>query len=317
MSDQEEEKERKLERKVRTRVCPQFNGEREKFKQWRSKVEDWYETDGQYLEYPGLEVRQAVEGKAYEAVEDIDRRKLKESNGFQTILMNLDKIYKKDEKMERYDKTKAYYNIKQSHGESVSDYLNRFEKVRREWKMLKGSQEEDEGIFLLGTMRLNDNDHHVIAGACQDDFKYDNVWRKLKNIMGERENHEKEKIWWNSKEEKQENRVEGKRNPINKKGNISKCMNCRSEFHFAKQCPKEKKCFVCGSGDHFGRDCEKNYYNMNRNKREEESKKSEATKEGRKEKFTAMSSGGWWTDEIEDCEAILDTGCPKSVCGDR
>ena len=80
-----------------------------------------------------------------------------------------------------------------------------------------------------------------------------------------------------------------KKNPIGKMGNVTKCAICSSEFHWARECPK-------------------NYRN----------KGKEQSKEGYTKEKVFLGEGGEEEerDHWDKVEAILDTGCNSTLCGD-
>ena len=89
------------------------------------------------------------------------------------------------------------------------------------------------------------------------------------------------------------------RNPLNKEGRISTCVICSSEWHWANSCPKNFLNREKAQGD-----------------QKDKEKKGKESEDEKKEQVFMGDSGTKEGVEWEDIEAILDTGCKSTVCGD-
>ena len=150
----------------------------------------------------------------------------------------------------------SYFKMCRKKDETVMDFLFRQEKARAEWKKLKGKEEELEGMILIHQAGINDTDYHVVMGACGEDKGYENVWNTIKRIYGGREEKGEQKLsWYGEREDEGQSKKGGmKLNPMNKYGRRSRCINCRGEDHWLKDCNKAKECWICHSREHYGKD---------------------------------------------------------------
>ena len=87
-------------------------------------------------------------------------------------------------------------------------------------------------------------------------------------------------------------RSRGGRNPLNRIGKVSQCVICKSEWHWARECPE-------------------NFQNKRK-----EVYLSKGTNEGEKdvEEIYIGDVGTTSEENWEDIEAVLDSGCRSTVC---
>ena len=319
------------------RDCPFFSGKQEEFKSWRGRVEDWLIVCKKEVEFPGLEMRMNLGGRAWEVTEDLDRDKLKGSGGEKFILEALDKIYKKDNLMENYEKMKKYFKVKRESGEDMKNYIIRYEKCARECSRMTSGIEMFEGeakaFHVLEQANLTDQQKQLVLSACgKDNLEYETIVKIMRRIFEGIESDSREEDWLeNSRGHKGAyssssrgvysgpargvysgssrgafggyrgrgtergswNGRGGVRNPVNREGKTTTCIICQSEWHWAYDCPKNFK----------NRD--KDYKEKNRD-----------GDDGKKEKIYISGVTMEEEEEWGDIEAILDTGCKSTVCGE-
>lgn len=301
------------------RGCPLFSGKQEEYENWRGRVEDWLALCKDEAKYPGLEIRVNLNGKAWDVTKNLDRKLLMNEGGEEILLEALDKVYKKDTVMENYEKMLSYIEIKREKGESMRDYLIRYEKLSEEGRkplgreMLEG---EVKGVHVMAKAGLSEQQRRLVLTACgKEKLEYEIVKGIMKRIFEGLDEEERSESWL----EKDFSRDQGggvrsrrstgrgrfyrgggrRKNPLNNEGKVSKCIICQSEWHWAYDCPQ-------------------NYKNKEATKSEQEKEKpTEKDSKNDKEKEIYMS--GISVDDEEmwgHIEAILDTGCGPTVCGE-
>ena len=65
--------------------CPIFSGKKEDYELWRVSAEDWVEVGKGKICFPALQIRMQLRDKAMEAVQNIDRERLKGDEGVSII----------------------------------------------------------------------------------------------------------------------------------------------------------------------------------------------------------------------------------------
>ena len=284
------------------RECPRFNGEEKNYKGWKNQVLDWLLVVGENVQYPAIEIRLSLSGKALEAAEELDRKELIKKGGEERILECLDKIFLRDSVMDRYGKLKEYFKIEREVGESMRAFIQRYEKIESECKRALDSpmfSEELKGFHVLEQANLAEGQRQMVIAACgQDKLEYEVVSRIMRRMFDSMEEG-KEDEWWGSERrgEATNSRREAKnytkrKNPIGKDGRVSKCAICKSEWHWAK-------------------DCSQNIRN-----KEKEGKDDSNGKEKYREKVFAEEIGDIREESWKGVEAIVDTGCRSTICGE-
>ena len=179
------------------RECPRFSGVHAEYKGWKGQVEDWLVVCGEEVKYPGIEIRMSLKGKALEVAEGIDREELKKKEGEKIILKKLDEAYLKDTLMDNYSKMKCYFKIERESGETMRDFIIRYEKVELECKKALGKsmfEGEAKGFHVLEQAHLSESQKQMVLSACGNGkLEYEVVSQIMKRIfegLGNKEDNE-------------------------------------------------------------------------------------------------------------------------------
>ena len=284
------------------RECPRFSGEERNYKAWKNQVLDWLLVVGEGVKYPAIEIRLSLSGKALEAAEELDRDSLKEDQGEDLIFECLDKIYLRDSLMDRYGKMKDYFKIERGSSETMREFIQRYEKMESECKRALDSpmfSSEVKGFHVLEQANLSEGQRQMVIAACgQNKLEYEVVSKMMRRMFDSIEEG-KEDDWWGVErrgEATNDRRgVKGyrkRKNPVGKDGRVTRCAICKSEWHWAKECSQNI-----------------------RNKEKEEKYDSDGKgKSG--EKVFAEEIGDIREESWKGVEAIVDTGCRSTLCGE-
>ena len=302
--------------------CPKFCGKQSEYKSWKGLVEDWLVVCGDIIQYPGLEIRLSLKGKALEVTEEIERAVLKGEDGAKKILNKLDSVYLKDTLMDNYGKMKKYFKIERDSSEKMRDFIIRYETAASECSKAIGKQlfeGEAKGFHVMEQANLTENQKQMVLAACgQGTLDYSSVSKIMKRIfegLGTKE----EDDWWGFEtpqtlgrgREGYRNRGRprwirgrGGRNPVNREGKVMLCVLCRSEWHWGRDCPQnpqnKEKLYENNSGNAGGK------HNFSQGK--DRTTVEEKIYVGEIQEADMNSWG--------EVDAILDTGCKSTVCGE-
>ena len=320
-----------------TNRCPIFSGMEEDYETWRILASDWMEIEGNKREYPGLEMRAAMRGKALDVVVGIPQVDLKGDEGTVRLIKELEKYYQKESRTYKLMKLKELMNIKRGTDESMEEYIRRYEKVARDLKSAGGGELEEnmKGWHLLGQAGLEDLEEQVVVGACHTQEGYDHIKGELMRIFGGKGKKDT-KAWL---EKGRHIETGGKDKTERKEGN---CFKCGEKGHWARGCKKtiEKnrqwlRCYVCWEQGHLARDCRMGRsvgrcwkcgvegHKEKECKMDREGKgnlnnrggEQEGRNDGRIESVMLGEERGREEWEQARIEAILDTGCRGNLCG--
>ena len=294
--------------------CPRFTGVQAEYKTWKGQVEDWLDVYGDSAKYPGIEIRMSLKGRAYELTEGIGREELKKKGGEKLIIQKLDEAYLKDRIIDNYGKINSFIKIERDSGEGMRDYLIRYEKVELECCRAIGKnvlEGEVKGYHVLAQAKLSDNQKQMVLAACgKDKLEYGTVAQILKRVFDGVGNNE-ESEWLGSEsisnvERGRENyrgrgrgnrgRGRGGRNPLNRQGKVSVCAICNSEWHWARECPK-------------------NFLNQRKEENKTDARPNQE-KETEEEQVYVGEVSKVDEEPWGEVDAILDTGCKSTVCGE-
>lgn len=328
------------------RACPVFSGIFDEYKAWKGRVEDWLVITEGEVKYPGLEIRLSLMGKAMEVTEGMERDKLKTSDGSRIILQKLDEIFLKDSLVENYGKMKSYFRIERDSEEKIRDFIIRYEKIEAECtralgkKMLEG---EGRGFHLLEQANLTDNQKQMVLAACgQGKLEYEVVSKVLKRIfegLGGKSGADGE--WYSSECSGRYRNFRGNyhgrgrgvrgrgvtgRNPSTRDGRVTLCTICKSEWHWARECPQnilnKGRAGSNASASRMKKPGEKMFVgDVRGGERDVEGVYvgecvSENGTNVHDERIYVGEVGSVEDEPWGEVDAILDTGCKSTVCGE-
>ena len=290
------------------RECPRFSGVQAEYKGWKGKVEDWLVVCGEEVKYPGIEIRMSLKGRALAIAEGMDREELKKESGAKAILKKLDEAYLKDTLVDNYSKMKSYFNIERESGETMRDFIIRYEKVELECSRAIGKnmfEGEAKGFHVLERATISDNQKQMVLAACGNrKLEYGAVTQIMKRTfegLGKKEGEWLGSEVYSNLGKGRENHISrgrgnrgrGGRNPV-RQGKVSVCVLCSSEWHWARECPQNI-----------------------RNKKKEENRSTDNQEKEKGEERVYVGEV-YKVDEESwgEVDAILDTGCKSTVCGE-
>ena len=167
--------------------------------------------------------------------------------------------------------------------------------------MLEG---EAKGFHVLEQSNLSDQQKQMVIAACgQGTLEYKIVTQTMKRIfegLGEKEEEQwlgntntpvAERRFNNSRGSRSRGRFG--RNPVDNRGKVTKCVICSSEWHWAKDCPQSY-----------------------RNRTDIRLVRTQEAKQGNEDVYIGGVSN-FDEEPWGEVDAILDTGCKSTVCGER
>ena len=99
------------------------------YESWLKEIEIWQAFTDLSAEKQGPAIFLTLEGKAREAILDLDISLLKGNSGVKNIVTVLDKLYLKDKLQMAYESYDAFEKFKRPQNMSINDYINEFERL--------------------------------------------------------------------------------------------------------------------------------------------------------------------------------------------
>lgn len=304
--------EESFKRENKKEKCPAFCGEKERYQEWKGKVEDWIWRCKAIDEYPGLTIRAALNGEAWELVGGLPIEEIVKPQGWEKIFAVLDQKYGTDKRREKMESMNSFFRIERTKEESMQNFVSRFDmELRRCMKFgMTALDEEHKGGLLLSRSLLDNQEEKIMLGTLDGDLKYEKVSSSLISIMGGKEREsKKEKVWLGGDDEEKGRNIKcykcGKLGHRVKNCYIEsktvQCTGCGKNGHTHDKCwYKNKKCNICGKEGHLKYHCDKD------SKQKEESGGS----------IVLLGEMGNEEEEWDEIRAIIDTGCRNSIVGE-
>ena len=278
---------------------------------WLKELEVWEELTDLPDEKKALAVFAALQGKTKKAALQMEIKELKDKNGIKKITTKLSALFLKDIKHATYDAYEKFEKFQRDKNMSIQEYTIEFEDLHYNLSKYKIVLPEAVLVYrYLNSANLSEH-HKEMVRATIADLTYSNMVQQVKAIYHDAY-HKSENDSAPVKVEKCEddedphntyygtaahqwNRGRGRdvyrgnnrfdnnrRNPTNRNGESMRCHKCGSIYHFARFCTE----------------------------------KNSRTRDEIKLQF--------YTEEVMHtlvgetiCMAVLDSGCTKTVCGEK
>ena len=239
---------------------------------WKNKIEMWKIVTSIEKKEQGIVVLlDALEGnkKAEKAVADLKATDLHNDDGLQTLIAKLDIVFKSEKVDEAYEAYSKFISFQKSDNVSMNDYIVEYEHLYI--KMSEHDMKLPDTILafkLLDGAKLKEEER-TLALAVANDLKFDSMKSALKRIFSKPpptsdtlSNIKSEEEAFYTRQQRnqhfprvQQNRNQqtsnfkgpppstkkDKLNPLNKYGQISRCVVCDSKLHWANQCPHNQQ----------------------------------------------------------------------------
>lgn len=270
---------------------------------WLKELEIWQLYTSVPEEKQGPAIFLSLDGKAREAVLELDVADLKGKEGVKNIIKKLDTLYKKDKIQVAYDAYDAFERFQRSSDMLMKDFIIEFERLLSKTKSYGTTMSEDILAYrLLKSANLSAREQQLTRATIQD-LTYDSMKLQLMKIFGDHTSRDAsqscdikvesinevttfdEEVYYGSsdytggarrpwrggygrgrghinrgahqrgaKNQHQQNvptrgtahPIKKGRNPLNEKGQPSKCSICESINHWAYNCP-DANTYMCES----------------------------------------------------------------------
>ena len=241
------------------------------YETWLKEIEIWKTFTELDVKKQGPAIFLTLEGRAREAVLELDVAKISAADGVQQIVNKLDTLYLKDKTQSAYEAYDLFEKFRRDKDMSISDYIIEFERLKAKVESYKMSLSTEIMAYrLLKSANLSEN-HEQLAKATIPQLSYDAMKTQLKKIFGDAsekkqdsndlgaiksespfyqsagnecyygdnkpKRYQTKKKFYKNKYQKNVKQSRQGRNPMNKKGEVSRCDICDSINHWASNCP--------------------------------------------------------------------------------
>ena len=163
---------------------PKFSADRP-YADWLRLVRWWKIQSDLADDKKGVALASSLEGRALDAVLELDDKEINADDGVEKIIVKLDALFKKNTLTEKIECIEQFESIIRPEHKSVKDYIAEFDKCINKLRVHKIEYPEDvKGFKLLKGANVQPNEEKLIR-ATIDDITYDRVLKKLKDVYGQ------------------------------------------------------------------------------------------------------------------------------------
>ena len=163
---------------------PKLSDERP-YADWLRLVNWWTIQTDVPAEKRGLALASSLQGKALDAVLELDDSEINQVDGVQNIITKLDELYKKNSLTQKIEDIEKFENYVRPEHVSIKEYVAEFNKRVNKLKTHKITYTDDvTGFKLLKGANIPPNEEKLIKATIAD-ISFDHVLKKLKDIYGD------------------------------------------------------------------------------------------------------------------------------------
>ena len=155
------------------------------YEKWKKKVSMWCELTSLSNKEKGPALYEALEGRAENAALLIETDLIKSENGMTLLLEKLDELFMPDKFERTFWPYKEYKVIRKQHGESVRDFIIRFDQCYLRYERVNTQRLSDMSLAydLLVSCNLSDRDTLLVRATLGEDYTYNGMKTVLKRMF--------------------------------------------------------------------------------------------------------------------------------------
>ena len=154
------------------------------YQDYIKKINIWSKITSIAKKDQGGAILLTLENEAEDKVLELDENDIICENGVDNIIKQLDKIYKNNETLEKFEALDNFETYRRSPEESINGFIIEFDKRLNRTKKLGTTMSDDILAYrMIKSANLSDQDERVVKATCKLD--YVEVKDKLKSIYGD------------------------------------------------------------------------------------------------------------------------------------
>ena len=155
------------------------------YETWLKEIKIWQKFTDLKPDKQGPAIFLTLEGRAREAVLELDVDEIGDAKGVENIVQKLNGLYAKDKTQSAYEAYDSFEKFRRPSDMSVSDYINKFERLHSKVKKYGSEMSSDILAYrLLKSANLSEQ-HEQLARATITKFDYESMKTQLKKIFGD------------------------------------------------------------------------------------------------------------------------------------
>ena len=155
------------------------------YETWLKEIEIWKLYTDTPVEKQGPAIFLTLEGKAREAVLELDIKDISGADGCKNIVAKLNTLYLKDKAQVAYEAYDKFEQFQRAPEMTMKDFIIEFERLHCKTKSHGATMSDDILAYRLLKSANISNEHQQLARATMGDLKYDNMKSQLNKIFGD------------------------------------------------------------------------------------------------------------------------------------
>ena len=156
------------------------------YEAWLKAIKIWQAFTSIPLKKQGPAIFLTLEGKAQEAILELDIDKINVDNGVDNIIAKLDTLYLRDKVQTAYECYDKFEKFQRSPDMSMSEFIIQFERLLTKTKSYGTSMSSDILAYrLLKSANISES-HEQLARATVKELTYEEMKDQLKKIFGDK-----------------------------------------------------------------------------------------------------------------------------------
>ena len=144
-----------------------------KYDDWKKMIKIWCTYTDLPKERQGAAMFLSLEGEAQDTVLELSDGEISSETGVKNIIDRLEKLFKKDETLQKYQALEAFETYPRPTSSSIQEFLNEFEKGYNKTKSFGTTMPDDILAYCLLKSANLSEEHEQLAKATFTDLKYD------------------------------------------------------------------------------------------------------------------------------------------------
>ena len=155
------------------------------YETWLKEIKIWQTFTELDIKKQGPAIFLTLEGRAREAVLELEVDKISDAAGVSNIIAKLDTLFLKDKTQSAFEAYDSFERFRRPKDMSMTDYINEFERLKAKIESYKSSLSTDVLAYrLLKSANLSET-HEQLAKATISELTYECMKTQLKKIFGD------------------------------------------------------------------------------------------------------------------------------------
>jgi hypothetical protein len=160
------------------------------YENWNKEIKVWQKLTDIIVSKQGPAILLSLEGKARDAILELDIDEIAADGGVKKIIDKLDSIFFKDKAQTAYDAYDKFERFQRPHDMDINNYVNEFERLLSKTRAYGTIMSADILAYrLLKSANISENHQQLARATITGDLTYESMKKQLKRIFSDACSH--------------------------------------------------------------------------------------------------------------------------------